>query len=92
MPKWRSLVTVFGMSPMHEAYDGSSALECAIANHEDETAKWLWLHGDHEEWQGSSPLRMSLLNWNDHLARWFQEQGVKNIDSDGREYPIPSWV
>lgn len=92
MPKWRSLVTVFGMSPMHEAYDGSSALGCAIANHEDETAKWLWLHGDHEEWQGSSPLRMSLLNWNDHLARWFQEQGVKNIDSDGREYPIPSWV
>lgn len=92
MPKWRSLVSVFGMSPMHVAYDGSSALACAIENHDDETAKWLWLHGDHAEWQGCSPLRLSLLNWNDDLARWFKSQGVKNTDSTGREYPIPPWV
>lgn len=92
MPKWRSLVSVFGMSPMHVAYDGSSALACAIANHDDETAKWLWLHGDHAEWQGCSPLRLSLLNWNDDLARWFKAQGVKNADATGREYPIPPWV
>ena len=69
-----------------------SALACAIANHDDETAKWLWLHGDHAEWQGCSPLRLSLLNWNDDLARWFKSQGVKNTDSTGREYPIPPWV
>lgn len=92
MPKWRSLVSVFGMSPMHRAYDGSSTLECAIASHDDETAKWLWLHGDHAEWSGGSPLRLCLLNCNDELARWFKAQGVKNVDSEGREYPIPSWV
>lgn len=92
MPKWRSLVSVFGMSPMHVAYDGSSALESAIASHDDETAKWLWLHGDHAEWQGESPLRLSLLNWNDNLAKWFKSQGVRNVDSCGREYPIPPWV
>ena len=92
MPKWRSLVSVFGMSPMHRAYDGSSALGCAIASHNDETAKWLWLHGDHAEWSGDSPLRLCILNCNDDLAKWFKAQGVKNVDSDGCEYPIPSWV
>lgn len=92
MPKWRSLVTVFGMDPLHRAYDGSSALGVAIAHHEDETAKWLWLHGNRGEWEGCSPLRMSLLNWNDELSGWFKSQGEKNVDSTGREYPLPPWV
>lgn len=92
MPRWRVLKTVFGMNPLHIAYDGSSALGCAIGRHDDETAKWMWLHGDHSEWWGDSPLRLSLLKWNDELARWFKAQGVKNVDSKGREYPIPSWV
>lgn len=92
MPKWHSLVTVFGMNPLHVAYDGSSALGRAIAQRDNETAQWLWSHGDHTEWRWASPLRMAILSLNDELARWFLGQGLKNVDADGREYPLPPWL
>ncbi len=92
MPRWRMLVTVFGMNPLHIAYDGSSALKNAICGHDNETAKWLWRHGDPSEWWLDSPLRTAILHWNDELARWFMEQGVRNVDRHGHEYPIPPWL
>lgn len=89
MPRWQSLCSTFCMDPLGRAWDGSSALACAIHRHDHATAKWLWRHGEPSRWQGDSPVRLALLACNDVMARWFLRQGLENTDGAGVRHPLP---
>lgn len=89
------LVEIYGMSPDHVSWDGSSPMGHAINANDLPLLRNLLKEGasvNGIRQQRQTPLHAALLLGRDEMARLLLASGGVNRDGTGRIHPLPPWV